>query len=169
MYREVRISEKLLVLGYGIILLFMLTHDLVQIGTLNDIDALLQVKTFKQVIISTIINVTQIVLLLGLILIFIGRKYPLWAKLWLVIHPSCIFIGALLLWWIPYFTGYKAAEKVESYQQMFGNTHTFLPVMNGIVPNTIHVIFHTTLLTCIVLTIYIVITSGRRKGLNFNA
>jgi hypothetical protein len=36
---------------------------------------------------------------------------------------------------------------------MFANTHTFLPMHNGIAPNTLHVIFHTVLLATAVLLV----------------
>ncbi|MBE3562597.1 MAG: hypothetical protein IMX05_02540 [Hydrogenibacillus schlegelii] len=40
-----------------------------------------------------------------------------------------------------------APELVSRYQAMFGNTHAFLPVRHGIVPNTAHVILHFATLT----------------------
>jgi hypothetical protein len=68
-------------------------------------------------------------------------------------------------WWIPYFFGYGAEERVDRYQQMFGDTHSFLPEINGIVPNTLHVIFHSLLLLCIILTIYISFTTKKKNYL----
>lgn len=163
MKREVRISEKFLIACYGFILLFMLVQDWVPLGSLNDIDAIAQENTASQLLFITLIGVVQIVILLVLIFIFIGKRYPIWAKLWLIIHPSCIFTGVLFSWWIPYFFGIGAEEKVERYQIMFGDTHSFLPVMHGIVPNTLHFIFHVTLLLCILLTIYISFTDRRQN------
>lgn len=75
---------------------------------------------------------------------------------------SCIFVGALLDWWIPYFFGYGAEERAARYEQMFADTHSFLPVMNGIAPNTIHVIFHTILLFCILLSLYLSLTNKKK-------
>lgn len=163
MKREIRVSEILLLMGYSFILLFMLSHDWIPLGSFNDIEAIREVKTVKELVTVTFINAGQIILLMGIIIAFIGKKYPIWIKLWLIIHPSCIFAGALIAWWIPYFFGYGAEARAESYEQMFGNTHTSLPVLNGIAPNTIHFLFHLTLLLCIILTIYISLTSRKKE------
>jgi hypothetical protein len=153
--RNANLSEKILLLGYSLILLFMIVQDWMPLGSLNDIDAIKQEKTTNELITVTLIGVLQIALFIFLILLFIGKKYPLFIKLWLIIHPSFILGGAVMSWWIPYLTGIGAAEKLESYTTMFGETHAFLPVINGIVPNTLHTLFHFTLLFCIILSIFI--------------
>ncbi|QDP39685.1 hypothetical protein [Radiobacillus deserti] len=165
MKRKIRFSEKLLLAGLSFILLFMIVQDWVPLGSLNDVQAIREEHTFNGLVTVTLINVTQILLLIGLVVIFMGRRYPTWIKLWLIIHQVSIFVGALISWWIPYFFGYGAEQKVQIYNQMFGNTHSFLPLMNGIVPNTLHILFHITLLFCIIVMIYISFTSS--KG-NFN-
>lgn len=162
MKREIRLSEKLLLAGLSFILLFMILHDWVPLGSLNDVQAISEDRSFKELLVVTLVGVFQIILLMGLVIIFMGKRYPIWIKLWLVIHQTCIFAGALWAWWIPYFFGIGAEERVERYELMFGNTHTFLPEMHGIAPNTIHTIFHLTLLTCIILSIYIGVTDSKR-------
>ncbi len=166
MKRDIRLSEKLLVLGYIIILLFMIVQDLVPLGVLNDVEAIASVESFNETIITTIIGVIQILLLLGGVLFFIGKRYPIWVKVWLIIHPSCILLGAIISWWIPYLFGTGTEEKIERFNHMFGDTHAFLPIMNGIVPNTLHTIFHLVLLICIILTGYIFLnTYHKGKGI----
>ena len=167
MKREIRFSEKLLLAGLSFILLFMIVQDWVPLGSLNDVQAIREEQSFNELITVTLINVTQILILMGLVVIFMGKRYPIWIKFWLIIHQVCIFVGALISWWLPYFFGYGAERKVEKYDQMFGETHSFLPVMNGIVPNTLHFLFHITLLFCIIVAIYISFTSSRKKG-NYN-
>ncbi len=162
--RNIRRSEKLLVLGLSIILIFMIIQDWVPLGSLNDVQAIHQAKSSSELITTTLIGVVQFLLLLGLVLIFIGKRYPIWARLWLVIHQLSIFIGVLFSWYLPYFLGYKAEEKVEEYREMFADTHSFLPEMNGIVPNTFHVVFHLTLLFSIVLSIYISLTNNKENS-----
>ena len=114
MKREIRVSEILLLMGYSFILLFMLSHDWIPLGSFNDIEAIREVKTVKELVTVTFINAGQIILLMGIIIAFIGKKYPIWIKLWLIIHPSCIFAGALIAWWIPYFFGYGAEARAEN-------------------------------------------------------
>lgn len=157
--RNIRNAEKLLISIYAFILLFMVTQDLVSLGSLNDIKAIAEEQSFSQTLTVTAIGVVQILILMGIIIIFVGKRYPTWIKLWLVIHPSCLLLGAIFSWWIPYLFGIGAAEKVERYHHMFGNTHSFLPIMNGIVPNTLHTLFYLALFCCIVLTIYIFFTN----------
>lgn len=161
MKRNIRLSEKLLLIGLIFIFLFMIVHDFIPLGPFNDVEAILNDRPLKELIFVTIVNAGQILLIIIGVLFFIGKKYPIIIKLWLIIHQSCIFIGALIAWWIPYIFGIGAEQRVERYQEMFGNTHSFLPIMNGIVPNTIHTIFHFTLLFCIILTIYICVTNNK--------
>lgn len=162
MRRQIRLAEVLLVAGLGLIFLFMLFHDWVPLGQLNDVRAVAESRSVQELVVVTAIGAGQIILLLGLVLIFVGKRYPIWAKLWLVIHQGFILAGALLDWWIPYFFGYGAAERVERYNEMFGNTIAFLPINNGIVPNTIHVLFHSTLLLCLILAVYISFTRPKQ-------
>ena len=162
MKRDIRLSEKILISGYAFILLFMIVQDLVPLGKLNDIEGITSVQSFNEILVVTMIGVVQILLLMGGILFFIGKRYPIWAKIWLIIHPSCILFGAIMSWWVPYLFGIGAEEKIERYNTMFGNTHAFLPVMNGIVPNTLHTIFHFILFICIILTVYIFFTKNKR-------
>lgn len=163
MKRDIRLSEKFLVLGYVFIFLFMIMQDLVPLGALNDVEAIASVESLNEIIVTTLIGVIQILLILGGILLFMGKRYPLLVKIWLIIHPACILLGAIMSWWIPYFFGTSTEEKIERFNIMFGNTHSFLPVMNGIVPNTLHTLFHLMLLICIILTSYIFLT-GKSKG-----
>lgn len=165
MKRDIRLSEKFLVLGYVFILLFMIAQDLVPLGALNDVEAIASVESLNEIIVTTLIGVVQILLLLGGVLLFMGKRYPLLVKIWLIIHPACILLGAIMSWWIPYFFGTGTEEKIERFNTMFGDTHSFLPLMNGIVPNTLHTLFHLVLLICIILTSYIFLTrNGRGKG-----
>ncbi|MFD2043493.1 hypothetical protein ACFSTA_03785 [Ornithinibacillus salinisoli] len=162
MKRKIRMSEKLLIFCYSIVLLFLLLHDWVPLGTLNDVEAVKADKSTNELLLTTLIGVTQILLLMGIVLFYFGRKHPLWIKLWLIIHPACIFAGAIMDWWLPYLFGIGAEERVERYSQMFGDTHAFLPVMHGIVPNTLHTIFHMSLFFCIILMIYISLTKNTK-------
>lgn len=96
MKREIRFSEKLLLSGFCFILLFMFMQDWVPLGSLNDVQAIAEERPFNELIIVTMINVVQILLLIGFVIIFMGKRYPVWIKLWLIIHQVCIFAGALL-------------------------------------------------------------------------
>lgn len=161
MKRQMRTSKKLLLGGLCFILLFMLFHDWLPLGPFNDVEAISKDRSIGELVTVTLIGVVQILLFIGAVLLYKGKSFPIWIKLWLVIHQMSIFVGALLDWWIPYFFGYGAEERVVRYAVMFRDTHAFLPVLNGIVPNTIHVLFHSALLICIILTIYISLTDRK--------
>ena len=154
MKRNVTVAERLFVSGLGLILLFMLLHDWIPLGSLNDIQGIQSENTTSEIIQVTIFNTLSIGIVLVIVLLFIGKRYPIWARIWLVIHLGSILYGALVAWWIPYFYGAEA-ERVASFTVMFGDTHAFLPVMNGIVPNTVHVLFHLILIITWILSIYI--------------
>lgn len=90
MKREIRLSEKLLIAGFTLILLFMIVHDWVPLGTLNDVEAIAKERSIQELLIVTLVGVVQILILMGLVLIFMGKKYPIWVKLWLIIHQGFI-------------------------------------------------------------------------------
>src|SRR5699024_1609839 len=136
MKRNIRFFDRFLVFGYVFRLLVMIVQDFVLMGVLNEVEAIASVESPNEIIVKTLIGVVQILLILGGILLFMGKRYPFLVKIWLIVHPTCILLGAIMSWWIPYFFGTATEEKIESFNIMFGNTHSFLPVMNGIVPNT---------------------------------
>ena len=154
MKRNIIVGEKIFFTGLGLILLFMLSHDWIPLGPFNDIQGVRAENTTSGLIQMTIINALSISVVIVITLLFIGKRYPIWARLWLIIHLGSILYGAISAWWISYLFGAEP-EMIERYNIMFGNTHAFLPVMNGIVPNTIHVLFHVTLLMTWILSIYI--------------
>lgn len=164
MKRQIRRSEMILFVGLSLIFIFMLIHDGVPLGNLNDVQAVSESRNVNELIVVTLIGAGQILLLMALLLCFIGKKYPIWIKLWLVIHQGFIFAGALLDWWIPYFTGFGSEERIERYNAMFGNTHAFLPVNHGIVPNTLHVMFHSTLFVCLMFAVYISFSRPKQRS-----
>ncbi|SDG11020.1 hypothetical protein [Paraburkholderia phenazinium] len=48
------------------------------------------------------------------------------------------------------------AKRAARYRIMFGNTHSFLPMRNGMVPNTLHVLLHlSTAVTLVVLFVFL--------------
>jgi hypothetical protein len=80
-----------------------------------------------------------------------GHKYPQWLNSWLWISYALLLAGQLRAWWIPYLLR-ADPERAARYRIMFGKTHSFLPVRNGLVPNTAHIMLHlATVLTLVVL------------------
>jgi hypothetical protein len=72
--------------------------------------------------------------------------------------------GMLRTWWVPYLF-VKDRVRAERYQVWFAQTHAFLPVRNGIRPDTLHVTFHVVFVTVFVL-LCILSFSGRIHGMD---
>jgi len=160
--RNIKISEYVLLVSQSFILLFLLFHDWIPLGSLTNLEGVRAENTTGELIKMTFLNSILVIIALIIYLIFMGKRYPLMAKIYFILSYSILLIGAIFAWWIPYFFG-ASQEKVDRFNVMFQNTHAFLPVLNGIVPNTIHVIFHSLLVITIGTFIYLFV----RKGENF--
>lgn len=102
-------------------------------------------------------TVNGIIMFIPIILTLIN-SYPIWIAIggciWLLIS-----IGAVLNWWIPYFTGreiYKMKQDEtweEVYNKIFSKTITILPhIKNNPRPNVEHMILHTLILSSAILS-----------------
>jgi hypothetical protein len=61
--------------------------------------------------------------------------------IWLWVSYGLLFIGQIRAWWVPYLLK-PEPQRAERYRKMFGNTHSFLPERNGLVPNRLHALLH---------------------------
>ena len=121
--------------------LFLWIHDWVPLGRLNDVTAVRNQDSFGRLMVVTLVQSVPWTIGLAGSAWYLGRAYPRWLDLWLWITYSLLFVGQICAWWIPYL--FKPEPKrAERYRQMFGNTHSFLPKKNGIVPNTAHFLLH---------------------------
>lgn len=131
--------------------LFLWVHDWVPLGRLNDVAAVRSQDTTARLIRITLIQSVPFTIGLIFSAMNLGHRYPGWLIDWLWISYVLIFIGQLRAWWLPYLVR-PEPTRAARYQIMFGKTHSFLPVRNGIVPNTAHILLHiATLATLIVL------------------
>jgi hypothetical protein len=120
---------------------FLLLHDWIPLGRLNDVAAVRRENSLAPLIINTIIVGGLFAFGLAASVRYYGRPYPGWLHTWLWVSYALLFLGELRAWWIPYFI-HAEPQRTARYQAMFGRTHSFLPVRNGIVPNTLHIILH---------------------------
>jgi hypothetical protein len=72
---------------------------------------------------------------------YFGQPSPAWLHGWLWITYGLLFVGQIRAWWVPYLLK-PEPERAARFQRMFGNTHSFLPERNGMVPNTAHILLH---------------------------
>jgi hypothetical protein len=130
--------------------LFLLLHDWIPLGRLNNVSAVQSQDTRQRLVVVTILSSIFFVADLSFCLLYFGQAYPRWLYVFLWITYSGIFMGQLRAWWVPYLL-WPDARRAARYQAMFGNTHSFLPVRNGITPNTLHVIFHLTIAATLII------------------
>ena len=137
---------------------FLLLHDWVPLGRLNNLKAVRAENPGGRLLRTTLISAAPFAVgLAATAFYFYGRggAFPGWAQWWLWISYALLFAGELRAWWVPYFSGVGSTpEKVQRFRAMFGGTSAFLPERNGIQPNTLHVILHVcTLVLLVVLAI----------------
>jgi hypothetical protein len=147
--------------------LFLLLHDWVKIGPFTDPTGFGDENSLGELIFQTVVNTLPILIGFVLALLYMGKRFPIGAKIYIcLLYPIYLF-GEFQAWWLPYFFGKALGrdidEVVARYEVMFGNTHAFLPPLNGIVVNTAHVLLHLSTLISFLLFLYLFKTVNKQK------
>jgi hypothetical protein len=128
---------------------FLLLHDWIPLGRLNNLTAIRsQDKRLRSVFVTLLPGVPAAICLF-LSARYFGQSYPEWVQMWLWITYGIFFLGLLRAWWIPYLAA-PDPQRAERYRIIFAGTHAFLPQRNGIVPDTLHVLFHVAVVTTLI-------------------
>ncbi len=128
-------------------------HDWLPMGRLNDIPAVQAADSRGRLIKVTLIQ--SVPWTIGLVgsLRHLGGPWPDWLWMWLWGSYTVLFLGELRAWWFPYLVRAEP-ERAARYAGMFGATHAFLTMHNGMRPNTLHVVLHLcTGLTLVILAV----------------
>ena len=134
--------------------LFLLLHDWLPLGRLNDIAAVRRENSLRLMLIGTLVSTAPFAVGLVLSVLQVAHPFSRFLLIWLWVSYVWLFIGELEAWWVPYLL-VNQPKRAARYDVMFGNTHAFLPMRNGIRPNTLHVTLHmATLATLILLGVY---------------
>ena len=139
--------------------LFLWIHDRIPLGRLNDVAAVRSQDSRSRLVVVTLIQSVPFTIGLLCSLLYFRQPYPHWLRMWLWISYGLLFIGQLRAWWIPYLFR-PEPERAARYRIMFGNTHSFLPRRNGLVPNTAHPLLH----FATAATLFVLLVSGRRSA-----
>lgn len=131
---------------------FLLFHDWIPLGRLNNLAAIRGQDSLMRRVVVTLLPGVPAAICLYLSVQFFGQPYPLWVELWLWITYGLFFLGLLRAWWIPYLV-LEDAPRAARYQTIFAGTHSFLPRHNGIAPDTLHTFFHLAIAATLVLLI----------------
>src|ERR1700689_3007255 len=135
------------------VVVFLLFHDWIPLGRLNNLAAIRGQDTLMRSIFVTLLPAVPAAIGLFFSAEHFGRSYPDWLETLLWITYSVFIVGILRAWWIPYLV-LPDAERAARYQIIFAGTHSFLPRRNGMAPDTLHTLFHlVTLATLIALFI----------------
>jgi hypothetical protein len=169
MKNQITKSNVALIFLQSYMLLFLLLHDWVKIGPFTDPAGFGDENSLGEAIFQTVVNTLPILIGFILTLLFMKKGYPLVAKVYIcLLYPIYLF-GEFQAWWLPYLFGKALGrdfnELVARYEVMFGDTHAFLPPLNGIVINTAHVILHLSTLLVFILFLFSFKTFNGRKKL----
>jgi hypothetical protein len=124
-----------------IVVMFLLFHDWVPLGRLNNLSAIRSEDSVLRSVFVTLLPGAPAAVGLFFSAKHFGERYPQWLEMLLWITYGVFVAGLLRAWWIPYI--FKSdPERAARYQIIFANTHTFLPKRNGMAPDTLHTCFH---------------------------
>ncbi|OGT31505.1 MAG: hypothetical protein A3E87_04045 [Gammaproteobacteria bacterium RIFCSPHIGHO2_12_FULL_35_23] len=144
---------KFFILLQFCLLFFMLFHDWIPVPPLNDTVALKKVDGNWDRLKSSLINGACVAIPLWLTLKYVDATIPLSTIITILAFYLALTIGTICAWWIPYFFG--SSEKHKQIFKKFKNTHHFLPARgNNIIPNTLHVLLHLQIWTCLLFSVY---------------
>jgi hypothetical protein len=136
-----RILQTILLVLQVLQVVFLWIHDWIPLGPLNDVVAVRSQNTLGRLVTVTVLQSLPWTIGLYYSALYFGRSYPGWLHSWLWISYGVLFVGQIRAWWVPYL--FRAdPQRAARYRIMFGNTHSFLPVRNGLVPNTAHIMLH---------------------------
>lgn len=125
----------------AVVVLFLLFHDWVPLGRLNNLAAIRKEDTVLRSVFVTLLPAIPAAIGLFFSAKYFGQAYPHWLEMLLWITYVVFILGLLRAWWIPYLV-VPDPERAARYQIIFAGTHSFLPRRNGMAPDTLHTLFH---------------------------
>jgi hypothetical protein len=144
------------------VVLFIALHDWLPLGKLNKLAGIRTVDTRMQLLRTTVLSTSPFAIGLAGSAYYSAAHYPVWLMLVLWITYGMGLYGILRAWYLPYLV-YSDPARAARYRERFADTHAFLPMRNGIRPDTLHVTFHAVLVALMVL-LFVLTFSGRLTG-----
>jgi hypothetical protein len=132
------------------VVLFIAIHDWIPLGKLSNLEAVRAADSKSRLLLVTAVSALPYAVGLAGTIYYAGSRSPDWLLYVLWISYAAGVYGMLRAWWIPYLL-VADPVRVARYQARFAHTHAFLPVRNGIRPDTLHVSFHVVLVATVVL------------------
>jgi hypothetical protein len=119
---------------------FVALHDWVPLGRFNDVEAVRANEPPGRLIAVTFLSTAPFGFGAAESVMHASR-FPGWLTIFLWISYAIAAYGLLRTWWAPYLL-FEEPARAARYQAMHGRTHAFLPLRNGLRPNTLHVTVH---------------------------
>lgn len=132
----------------GFIVAFLLLHDWIPLGRLNNLAAIRTEDSLSRRVVVTLLGGIPAALGLFGSVHYYGQRYPHWLKMYFWITYGLLVAGFLRAWYIPYLL-WPDPTRAARYQTIFAGTHSFLPRRNGIAPNTLHIMLHAAIVTTV--------------------
>ena len=136
---QVPLTDALIGLQFYVTL-FVLLHDWVPLGALNDVAAVRRTGGVGRLIATTLLSTLPFAFGCAASVYHAGGL-PHWLMDYLWGCYGVALYGLLRTWWVPYLLIAEPARAAR-YQAMHGRTLAFLPLHNGMRPNTLHVTVH---------------------------
>jgi predicted outer membrane lipoprotein len=141
--------QYVLVICEVMVVTFLALHDWLPLGKLNNMVGLRAVDSTGKLALSTVLSTLPFAAVLVASVLFASSHYPNWLLWWLWgTYLACAY-GILRAWWIPYLCA-PEPDRAQRYLIRFAGTHGFLPVRNGMRPDTLHVAFHSLVIATLV-------------------
>jgi hypothetical protein len=142
--------QHALVICQVIAVIFLALHDWVPLGTLNNVTGLRAVDTSAKLLFSTVVSTLPFAAVLFASVLYMNDHFPARLIWWLwATYIACAY-GILRAWWIPYL-GSPDPDRAARYRVRFAGTNGFLPVRNGIRPDSLHLVFHTLVVSILIM------------------
>ena len=122
-------------------MLFIALHDWIPLGALNNLAGVRTVDTAGKRVAVTALSTLPYAIGFAASAYYASTGFPMWLMWWLRISYGAGLYGMLRAWWVPYLLVPDPVRAVRS-QMRFAQTHAFLPMRNGIRPDTLHVCSH---------------------------
>ena len=136
--------------GQLLVVIFIALHDWLPLGALNNLTAIHASDSRLKLVLTTVLSTLPFAIGFAVTAYYSTSGFPMWLGDFLWVTYTAGLYGMLRAWWIPYLW-IPDPVRAARYQGRFANTLTFLPVRNGIRPDTLHVCFHVVLVATFVL------------------
>lgn len=132
------------------VVLFIALHDWLPLGKLNNLHGIRAADATRRLFVITTLSTLPFAIALVASAYYAKSHFPAWLSWLLWASYGAGLYGMLRAWWIPYLF-VNDPVRAKRYQVRFAQTHAFLPMRNGIRPDTLHVGFHAVFVTAFVL------------------